>query len=100
MIDSEELKKGVMHIKELGFKQIWFSRIPFDELDEKAKRRSAHITLNDGNPVCRRLFDIFTMDNVIGDVTSTKLGEILFSATKPSTISDAFFATGFFKITK
>lgn len=96
-VSESDLKKGVMHIKSKGFKVLFLSLVPFDDLD---RSNIPHTPLNDTNPICRRLFDIFAMDGVISNFKSDNEGSILFSAIKTCEINDAFFNAGYYKISK
>lgn len=102
----EEVKLGIRNIKSLGYRDITY--IPrFDSeikllsdriLWRKIKRKSADI--NDSNPVCRRLFEIFCIDDVLLGAEQININEIVLKVSKPSTVNDAFFSEGFFILSK
>ncbi|HHJ3076471.1 TPA: hypothetical protein ACPVZG_000261 [Vibrio parahaemolyticus] len=102
----EEVKLGVRNIKALGYRDITY--IPRLEPDAaslsdslisgKAKRKSSSI--NDSNPVCRRLFEIFCIDGVLQSAEQINVNEIALKVTKPNVVNDAFFNEGFFILSK
>ncbi|ELP5899914.1 hypothetical protein QTV49_001831 [Vibrio vulnificus] len=102
----KEIKLGIRNIKALGYRYITY--IPRLESDKdsvndrliygKTKRKSSDI--NDTNPVCRRLFEIFSIDGVLQSAEQINIDEIALKVTKPCIVNDAFFKEGFFILSK
>lgn len=97
-ICQQDLMSGILHLKSLGFKALVYSPIPFEEVEKP--ERITEMPLNDSNPICRRLFEIFAMNGVVERLMESSAKQVTFSALKPTTINDAFYHAGHFRIIK
>lgn len=89
---------GVLELKKLGFKTVTFSKtFPLEATKAKKKRFTV---LNDENPLCVRLLEILSTDNVVKDSFETDDSALILKVDKPTTINDAFFSVGYIIISK